>query len=151
MIFVKRTNPDNLDFQELVRALDLDLDGYYKEETSFYGKLNNTEKIKHAVVAYDENENLVGCGSIKAFSNHEVEIKRMFVPLNFRGKGIALSILSALEDWGKELDFENCILETLKEKPYAIRFYEKNNYRIIPNFGDYVKANNSICFSKKLK
>ncbi|SFD36850.1 Ribosomal protein S18 acetylase RimI [Algibacter lectus] len=151
MISIKRTNSNDLDFQKLVEALDIDLGAYYKDEKQFYGKLNNIDEIKHAVVAYDENNTPTGCGGIKAFSEDEVEVKRMFVPVEFRGKGVAKLVLEALEDWSVELGFKKCILETLKEKPYAIRFYEKNNYHTIPNFGDYVKAKNSICFAKNLK
>ena len=98
---------------------------YYKEEKSCYEELNNIDKIKHLVVAYNEDKNPVGCGGIKEFSKNEVEIKRMYVPPTFRGKGIATIILNKLENWSNELEFEKCILETLKEKPYAIAFYEK--------------------------
>ncbi|MEP1489095.1 MAG: GNAT family N-acetyltransferase [Algibacter sp.] len=73
------------------------------------------------------------------------------MPSSFRGKGIATLVLKELENWSNELNFKACILETLKEKPYAIKFYEKNNYKVIPNFGEYIKAENSICFEKKLK
>ena len=151
MIVIKRTDSNNLDFQKLVNALDFDLMGYYKKESVFYNELNTIEKIKHVVVAYDENQNLVGCGSFKMFSNSKVEIKRMFVPVEFRGKNIATLVLKALEDWCVELNFKTAILETLNEKPYAIRFYEKNNYVKVSNFGAYIHAENSVCFSKKLK
>lgn len=151
MITIKRTNSDNLNFQKLVQALDLDLVDYYKEEKGFYAKLNTIESIKYAVVAYDENNRPIGCGGIKAFSEDEVEIKRMYVSLDFRGTGVATLVLKALEDWSKDLGFKKCILETLKKKAYAIRFYEKNKYEIIPNFGDYKSATNSLCLAKILE
>ena len=151
MIKIKRANSDNSDFKKLVKELDEDLGMYYKEEVDFYGELNCIDKIKFVVVAYDENENIVGCGGIKEFSKNEVEIKRMYVPPIYRGKGIAKIVLNELEKWSTELQFEKCILETLKEKSYAIRFYEKNNYIKIPNFGEYVNAKNSVCFEKELK
>ncbi|MDN3664533.1 GNAT family N-acetyltransferase [Algibacter miyuki] len=150
MISIKKANSDNLDFQTLVSELDFDLTAYYKEENAFYEKLNNTESIKHVVVAYNEAGLPVGCGGIKAFSKNEVEIKRMYVSPRCRGKGVATVILEALESWSIELGFSTCILETLKAKPYAISFYKKNNYQEIPNFGDYKIADNSICFQKKL-
>mgnify|MGYP000515973728 CR=1 FL=1 len=43
MITIKRTNSENLNFQKLVKELDIDLGIYYKEEKSFYGKLNAIE------------------------------------------------------------------------------------------------------------
>ncbi|MCL7763612.1 GNAT family N-acetyltransferase [Polaribacter sp. Z014] len=151
MITIKRTNSDNIDFIKLVKELDKSLGVYYKDEKSFYEELNNIDKIKYAVVAYNENEKPVGCGGIKKYSKNEVEIKRIFVPTAYRGKGIATIVLKELENWSKDLEFEKCILETLKEKPYAIAFYEKNKYKEIPNFGEYKNAENSICFEKEIK
>lgn len=150
MITIQRTTSDTLDFKKLTKALDESLGVYYKEEASFYDTLNNISKIKHAIVAYNEKGVAVGCGGIKTYSKEEVEIKRMFVPSIYRGKGIATMVLTALENWSKELGFKKCILETLKEKPYAIGFYKKNNYQEIPNFGEYITAENSICFEKEL-
>lgn len=93
----------------------------------------------------------MGCGGIKAFSETEIEIKRMYVPSIHRGKGIATLILNDLEVWSTELKFQKCIIETLKDKPYAIGFYEKNKYKKTSNFGKYINAENSVCFEKKLK
>lgn len=151
MITIKRTNSDNIDFARLIKELDIDLDTYYKEETTFYGELNNIDNIKNAIVAYNENQEPVGCGGIKEYSLTEIEIKRMYVLESCRGKGIASIVLNELEKWSTELGYKKCILETLKEKPYAIAFYQKNNYKEVPNFGKYIKAENSICFEKKLK
>lgn len=151
MIKIKRTNSDNTDFIKLVKELDIDLGIYYKEEESFYGELNNIDKIKHTIVAYNDNNEPIACGGIKEYSLKEIEIKRMYVQPTYRGKGIASIVLNELENWSNELNYEKCILETLKEKPYAIAFYVKNEYKEIPNFGEYVKAKNSVCFEKKLK
>lgn len=150
MITIKKTNSDNSDFKKLVSELNIDLDTYYKEEKSFYVGLNSIDKIQHVVLAYNENDCAVGCGGIKEFSETEMEIKRMYVMPDFRGKGVATIILKVLEHWSKDLKFEKCILETLKEKPYAMAFYKKNGFSIIPNFGDYLKAENSICFEKEI-
>lgn len=151
MIVIKRTDSSNLDFQKLVQQLDQSLGNYYKEEIAFYEDLNAIDKIKHVAVAYDERGNCIGCGGIKIYSADIIEIKRMFVPILQRGKGIATLILNELENWSRELHFKKSVLETLKEKEYAIKFYKKNGYSLIPNFGEYILAENSICFEKKLK
>jgi hypothetical protein len=49
MITMKRTDADNTDF----KRLDKDLGIYYKKEKSFYGQLNNIDKIKYTFVAYN--------------------------------------------------------------------------------------------------
>jgi putative acetyltransferase len=56
-----------------------------------------------------------------------------------------------LETWASELSFEKCILETGKRQPEAIRLYEKNGYKRIPNYGQYAQIENSVCFEKDFK
>ncbi|WP_010181089.1 GNAT family N-acetyltransferase [Aquimarina agarilytica] len=150
MITLKRINSDNSDFKKLAQELDTSLRYYYKGEQSFYEELNNLEKIKYAIVAYNEKRKPIGCGGIKKISEDIAEIKRMYVDPTFRGNGIATMILNELEKWAIELNFSKCILETLKTKPYAIAFYTKNKYSKFPNYGEYVNAKKSICFQKKL-
>jgi len=77
-----------------------------------------------------------------------MEVKRMFVLPEFRGKGIATKILVELENWAKELLYNKCVLETGKRQPDAIALYEKNGYLKIPNYGQYANMENSVCFEK---
>jgi len=148
-MITKRTDPEDRDFCELVIELDKDLNIRDGEEHVFYSQYNKTDKIKHVIVVYD-HVLPVGCGALKAYFNDTVEIKRMFVNISHRNKGIASEILHALEIWSKELGYKKCILETGKKQPEAIRLYEKNQYVIIPNYGPYVNVENSICFEKEL-
>jgi len=147
MIHCIRTNSENEDFQNLVRELDKDLSIRDGAEHSFYAQFNKIDKIKYAIVAY-ENEEPVGCGAIKEFSPEIMEVKRMYVPLKRRGEGIATIILNELERWTADLNYKKCMLETGKRQPEAIELYRKNGYAIIPNFGQYENVENSVCFEK---
>ena len=80
-----------------------------------------------------------------------MEIKRMYTSPGSRGTGIATKILTELEVWATELSYERCVLETGKRQPEAIRLYTKSGYQQIPNYGQYVGIENSICFEKELK
>ncbi|PSR55373.1 GNAT family N-acetyltransferase [Adhaeribacter arboris] len=144
-----RTNSDNPDFQKLVALLDKDLAIRDGEEHAFYAQYNKIDAIKHTVVAY-KNELPVGCGAIKQYAEHTTEVKRMFVLPEFRGQGIAEEILRELEQWAKELNFAECILETGKKQPEAIRLYQKAGYSLIPNYGQYQGVENSVCMLKKI-
>ncbi len=148
-ILLHRTDSNNPDFQQLVRQLDADLGIRDGKDHSFYAQFNKIDSIKYAVVAYDQ-EKAIGCGAVKQFDEHTMEVKRMFVPPERRGQGIASLVLKELEDWCRELNFQKCILETGKKQPEAIKLYQKNNYRIIPNFAQYIGVENSICFEKIL-
>ena len=59
-------------------------------------------------------------------------------------------VLKDLEAWAKELGYTKCILETGKKMPEAIRVYEKNDYALIPNYGQYAGVVESVCFEKLL-
>jgi putative acetyltransferase len=142
-----RTNSENEDFRKLVNALDAELRIRDGEDHAFYAQFNKLNMIKHVMVAYDNNEP-VGCGAVKEYSKDTMEVKRMFVPLNMRGKGIATLLLKELENWCKELNYKKCILETGEKQPEAINLYKKNNYIIIPNYGQYENVKTSICFEK---
>lgn len=149
MINTLKTISENKDFIELVRHLDADLKIRDGDEHSFYNQFNKIDKIKHVVVAY-QNEGPVGCGAIKEYDEKTMEVKRMFVFPEIRGQGIATTILTELEDWSRELLYETCILETGKQQPEAIRLYQKNGYQVIENYGQYKGVENSVCFEKKL-
>ena len=149
ILSIKRTDSDDDDFRELVKALDKDLSIRDGEDHTFYAQFNKIDKIKHAVVAYNGDEP-VGCGAVKEYSTDTMEVKRMYVPPQKRGQGIASIILNELEKWSKELNYKNCILETGKKQPEAIELYKKNRYTIIPNYGQYENVENSVCFKKEL-
>lgn len=149
MININRTDSIDKDFQKLVKELDNDLMIRDGEEHLFYNQFNKIYSIKNAVVAYEEGQP-VGCGAIREFSKDAVEVKRMYVLPAKRGQGVAAAVLKELEKWARELNYKSCVLETGKKQPEAIAFYNKNNYKVIPSFGQYLSVENSICFEKEL-
>lgn len=144
-----RTTSENPDYQKLVVLLDAVLKILDGEEHSFYAQYNKSDTIKNVVVVYENNQPL-GCGAFKFYENKTVEIKRMFVLPEQRGKGIAHQILQELENWAKELDFNCCVLETGKKQVEAIGLYQKAGYHIISNYGQYIGMENSICMQKEI-
>ncbi|WP_138475355.1 GNAT family N-acetyltransferase [Dyadobacter bucti] len=149
MIELVRTDSDNPDFIDLVRQLDAYLAVTDGDDHSFYSQYNKLDKIRHVVLAYD-GETPVGCGAIKAFAPDTMEVKRMYVSPEGRNKGIATKLLAELENWAAELSSKRCILETGKRQREAVELYKKNNYQIIPNYGQYAGVENSVCFEKIL-
>lgn len=147
MLKIIRTNSENQDFINLVKQLDAYLKITDGDEHDFYNQFNNIDVLKHAIVIYI-NELAVGCGAIKKFDNSSMEVKRMFVTENSRNKGIAQNILKELEVWTKELGYKKCVLETGKRQIEAVKFYHKCKYKIIPNYGQYIGMDNSVCFEK---
>lgn len=149
MIICKRTDSEDPDFIALVKELDIDLAIRDGDEHAFYSQFNKIQSIKQVIVAY-EHDVAIGCGGLKEFSLDTLEVKRMFVEPKHRGKGIASVILRELESWAQESGYKKCILETGTKQPEAIALYQKNGYKRIPNYGQYLNVENSVCFSKDL-
>ena len=149
MIKTIRTDSDHPDFIELVRHLDADLAARDGNEHHFYAQFNKINKIKHVIISY-ENDTPIACGAVKELHPQAMEVKRMYTKPEHRGKGIATNTLMELEKWARELGYKKCVLETGKRQPEAIELYKKNGYKIIPNYGQYVGVDNSVCFEKEL-
>lgn len=149
MVQLLRTNSENLDFQNLVVELDKDLKIRDGEEHAFFAQFNKIDNLKQVVVAY-WNEIPVGCGAIKPYDEEAMEVKRMYVQPDYRGRGVASQVLAELERWCNELNYKKCILETGYKQPEAIKLYQKNNYKVIPNYGQYTGVESSVCFEKTM-
>ena len=146
---LKRTTSKNQDFQKLTAAFDeylVDIDG---DEKDFFAQYNQVY-LENVVICY-ENNVAVGCGAFKKHENKTVEIKRMFVLPNQRGKGIANLILKELELWAIELENSTIILETSLKLEAAIALYLKSSYIPIDNYGQYIGVESSFCMKKILK
>lgn len=148
-ITLKRTDSDNKDFAQLIRQLDKDLYNRYESVQAAYDAYNKIESIDTVIIAYHNNQP-VGCGCFKTYSRDAVEMKRMFVGENFRGKGISKKILKALEVWASELGFSRAILETGTKQQEAIGLYQKSGYKQIENYGQYKDMIFSICYEKEI-
>jgi putative acetyltransferase len=149
MITTIRSDSTHLDFMALVKLLDADLAVRDGADHAFYAQFNKIDMIRHVVVAYQDGH-AVACGAIKAFDNSTAEVKRMYTLPAMRGQRIAALVLSALEDWAKELGYNRCILETGHKQPEALTLYRKCGYTVIPNYGQYEGISNSVCFAKVL-
>ncbi|WP_316821560.1 GNAT family N-acetyltransferase [Pedobacter gandavensis] len=149
-IHLSRTNPDHLDFRKLIALLDENLSEANGASQSFFSQFNQTDEIKHVVIAYEEGV-AIACGSIKEYEPGTMELKRMFVHPEFRNRGIASEILLHLEKWAHEMGYEKCILETGMKQKEAVILYEKRGYQRIPNYGQYENIAESICMEKQLK
>lgn len=146
---LQRTTSDHADFLELVQLLDKDLAIRDGDEHAFYAQFNKTDAIRNVVVLYIDNT-AVGCGAFKKYNDSTVEIKRMFVHPDSRGKGNGALMLEELEQWAAELNYAYCILETGKKQLEAISLYKKCGYHITPNFGQYKNVENSVCMMKNI-
>ncbi|WP_150307627.1 GNAT family N-acetyltransferase [Planctomonas psychrotolerans] len=92
----------------------------------------------------------LGCGGLRYLGGGEAEIKRMYVLPAARGHGVATAILGHLEDHARHLGWLRLKLETGEQQPDAMRFYEREGYTRIANFGAYAGVADSVCYAKDL-
>lgn len=144
-----KTTSENLDFINLVTALDQSLWERYPELKSDYWGNNILEINPNVIVVYLDNK-AVACGCFKKKGKNAIEIKRMFVSPEARGKGFAQNILQELERLAVESGFSFSVLETLDKQIEAISMYQKCGYSIVDNYEPYVGLKNSICMQKQI-
>ena len=140
---------DSPDAQRLRAAQRIEIDSTYGADTE-PGPKPTADSIAVFFVARDEAGTPVGCGGLRLVDDGIAEVKRMYVRTESRGSGVAALILRRLEEAALDLGSPALVLETGTEQKGAIRFYEREGFRRIANFGPYVGAARSVCFSKIL-
>jgi putative acetyltransferase len=148
-ISIRRTNSADKDFNALIAKLDHELWNELMEDQATYDQYNKVPGLQTAVVLYI-NEKPVACGCFKTFNVDTVEIKRMFVEKEYRGRGFSRSILRELEAWAIEYRFQYAVLETSVHFKVARNLYLKEGYAATDNYGQYAGLEESICMKKTL-
>lgn len=147
-----RTDGKNKEFLENCCLLDIDLDRRVGREIQRdkYNKYNQLDEIKEAIVVYD-GKKPIGAGAIRQYNSTTVELKRIFVHMQYQGKGVGTKLVSLLLEWARELGYDSIILETGALLEEACAVYKKLGFEIIPNYGPYVNMPESLCMEKRFK
>jgi putative acetyltransferase len=142
---------DAPDSCELLAALDDYLNGLYRPEENFLDLAVDdvTDGRGTFLVARDGGE-AVGCGAVRRISDTTGEIKRMFVAVPARGRGVGGRLLAALEAWATSAGMTRLVLEAGDRQTDAIQMYERSGFVPVPCFGEYADATLSRCYEKRL-
>ncbi|MEJ3651788.1 GNAT family N-acetyltransferase [Actinomycetes bacterium KLBMP 9759] len=141
---------DTPDGNHLRLAQRTELDARYGCDDHEPGTAPSADDIARFLVARTAEGTPIGCGALRLLDDRRAEIKRMYVDPSARGTGVATAILTALENDARTLGLTELVLETGDAQPDAIRFYEREGYTRIPNFGAYIGSTISICYAKPL-
>ena len=135
---------------------------FYLKTEEFYSNIVGGLKNREAFVPYNLSESIsdvliasvsgvaVGCAGLKAYSDSDVEIKRVWVEPEFRGNHISSVMMDELENRATELGFKRAILQTRPQMEEAVHLYTKRGYKLIDNYPPYDKLEGAICFAKEL-
>ncbi len=91
-------------------------------------EIDELEKDSINVMVCNENRVPLGAGRLHFKSSDEAQIRYMAVEENQQGKGIGKMVLSYLEKKAKEKGAKNIVLNAREN---AVKFYEKNGYKIL--------------------
>lgn len=108
----------------------------------------DSETVHRTFVAYSGAEP-VGHVALR-WNAGDLELKRMFVRLSYRGTGTATALLQAAEASVRAAGQPRIILQTGHLQPDAVRFYERSGYHRIPLFAPYHVLPLSNCFARNL-
>jgi hypothetical protein len=148
-VTIQRTTSNDKDFQLLIQKLDHELWNELQEDQAQYDQYNKVPDLNTVAIVY-VNHQPAASGCFKKYNANTVEIKRMFVVKEHRGKGLSKIILAELEDWAIEEGFKYAILETSIHFLPATTLYKKAGYKITPNYDQYEGLEESVCMKKEL-
>lgn len=137
-----------------VRGLIAELDAY---QTALYPPESNhllditALKAPHVLfaVARDANQTAVGCGAVVLLDGYG-ELKRMFVPPEQRGRGIAKAIMAHLEVLSAQRACYLLRLETGILQTDAHGLYARAGYVRCGRYGDYPDDPLSVFMEKRI-
>jgi len=141
---------DGADGRRLRAAQRAELDARYGNDDHEPGTPPTGHDVGVFLVARDERGAAVGCGGLRLLAPGSAEIKRMYVDPARRGTGVAVAILRALERRARDHGVTTLVLETGTAQPDAQRFYEREGYHRIDNFGPYAGEPLSVCYAREL-
>jgi GNAT superfamily N-acetyltransferase len=109
----------------------------------------NPEQIVATVLALD-GEEAVGHAALRPLEG-ALEVKKVFVTAEARGRGISWALMRELEVIASERHVARLVLQTGDRQPVAIGLYEAIGYQQIPVYEPYTVLPVALCYGKVLR
>ena len=149
MLIIKPVSPTRTDVMHLIEQLDAYQSLLYPPESNHLESIDEMSKSNAFFIAAYSGSEICGIGSVKLIDDYG-EIKRIYVPSNQRGKGIARAIMEELESYLVKQAVTYARLETGIHQEEAIQLYATLGYERIDPFGNYKEDPLSVFMEKKL-
>ena len=149
MLTIKPVDPNQIEVMHLIEQLDAYQSSLYPPESNHLDSIDELSKTNFFFLAAYFDSEICGVGSVKLVDEYG-EIKRLYVPSNQRGKGIAKAIIKELESHLIKQAVSYARLETGIYQQEAIKLYETLGYYRIDPFGEYKADSLSVFMEKKL-
>ena len=148
MIACASADPDCEEARALIAELDAALAAICGDSGAKSFDANDVRGPRAVfLLARDVTGVAVGCGALRPIDAEVAEVKRMYAR---PGSGAGVHLLDELERRARAFGYRAIWLETRRVNARAVAFYEKNGYRVIPNYGQYVGREDAVCLGKLL-
>ncbi len=137
-IKIKEISPSDKQVKELFQLLDSHNMSHCPPEICHLTQPEELEKIDSTLLGAYLEDKLCGMGGIKYYRDYG-EITRMYVKDDYRGRGVAESLLRMLEQKAKVKGLNWLKLETSDKFKAACALYEKYGFSFCEPFGEYVE------------
>jgi putative acetyltransferase len=149
MLTIKPVDPNQIEVMHLIEHLDAYQSSLYPPESNHLDSIDELSQSNAFFLAAYMGSEICGIGSVKLIDDYG-EIKRVYLPSNQRGKGVAQAIMKELENHLIKQAVTFARLETGIHQKAAIRLYETLGYYRIDPFGEYKVDPLSVFMEKKL-
>jgi GNAT superfamily N-acetyltransferase len=105
--------------------------------------------IAHTVILLDDDGTPVAHAALRPW-NDELEVKKVFVAANARGRGLSRALMTELERVAGERGIRSLILQTGDLQVAAIALYLSMGYEPVPVYGKYTAIPFALCYRKVL-
>jgi GNAT superfamily N-acetyltransferase len=79
----------------------------------------------------DGSRRIIGTFGIECYNGDTTELRRMYLDVGWRGRGLAERMLLAAEAMARQLGFSRMIVSTADIQRAAFRFYTKSGFELI--------------------
>lgn len=149
MIVIRPVDPTRAEVIELIHQLDEYQKAMYPPESNHLDSIDELGQTNVNFIAAYVDSKIFGIGAVKVLEDYG-EIKRLYVPEKYRGKGIANEIVRELENFLVKRSIFTARLETGIHQHEAIALYKKLGYSETAPFGNYTEDPLSVFMEKKI-
>ena len=121
-------------FEAYAKELKLDLSFQNFSQELKEIDLQYTKPQGGLFIAYDKNEKPVGCFGVREINDSICELKRMFIKMEYRGRGLGRAMMRKAIENAMYLGYQKMRLDTLASMKEAIGLYMSFGFYEIPAY-----------------
>jgi len=148
-LVIRAGDPAEPAARALIAALDAQMQALYPAESNHLLDIDALRAPAVTFLVAELEGDVCGCAAFVRCHGY-VELKRMVVAPQARGRGIARALVGALESRAWAEGFRTARIETGIHQPEALALYDRTGYQVRDAFGDYAQDPLSVFMEKTL-